>query len=162
VRAALSAPARFEAATRLGTDDVDDATDCLAAVQRRLRTAQNLDAGGVADEEVAKVVAAAREGRIVHEDAIDDHDRVVTLGTADEDRGRLADPAGACRVDPRSLGEQIGQHHRLTGPDSRRIEHGDRVADRGQRLGGSVGDHDDLVQTSLGARGRRLRACGVA
>jgi hypothetical protein len=45
---------------RVGGDDVDHAADGLAAPQGRLGAAQDLDAGDVADQQVAAVEAACR------------------------------------------------------------------------------------------------------
>ena len=85
---------------------VDDAADRLAAVHGAHRTAHDLDAVEVLGEEMGEVGRAVGRRGIVDGDAVDQHQHMVGIGAADEDRGLRA---GAARLLHRDAGHGL-QH----------------------------------------------------
>ena len=90
---------------RLG-DHVDDAADRLAAVHRAHGAAHDLDAIEVLGQQMREVGSAVRSRGIVDGDAVDQHQHVVGIGAANEDRGLRA---GTARLLHRDAGHRL-QH----------------------------------------------------
>ncbi len=95
--------------------DLDDATHGVAAVEGAERSPDHFDALHALGRQQAPVEAA--EERAVELDPVPQHQRVVRLRAADEDRRRLALRAGAHDVDPRDGAQQVGHCSRLAGGD---------------------------------------------
>ena len=125
-------------------DQVDDAADRLAAVHRAHRAAHDLDAVEVLGQQMREIGRAIGSRRIVDGDAVDQHQHMVGIGAADEDRRLRARPA---RLLHRDAGHglqhlarrpQLAALHLLLGND--RVARGDLV-----RVGReAVGGHDQF------------------
>ena len=106
----LRAP-QAERALASARDDVDHAADRVRAVERRLRTANDLDALDQLGREVGEIDLTERG--TLHAHAIDEHLHLIGVGAADRDRGRLAEAPGASDVDTRHTAERL-VHRRIT------------------------------------------------
>src|SRR5262249_14084777 len=128
VGAATDAQRRCQRALALACEDLDDAADGVRAVQARARTAHDLDPIDLIDWQVLK----RRRARRYPADAetVDEHQRLVGLGAAYENRADLAEPAGIGYLDTRKAIEQVLNRTRLQALDIIARDHGDR----GQRL----------------------------
>ena len=76
-------------------DDVDDAAHGVRAVERRLRSAQHLDALDVGEDERREVELAPGRDRVVDPDAVDHHQGVAHVAAADAHGLDVARAAGS-------------------------------------------------------------------
>ena len=129
----------------LAGDDVDDAADGVRTPLIASRPLDDLDALDGFERDVLECREAV--DAVVEAHAVNQHQRVVALGTADEDRGRrLADAAAADDVDARDLRDGLAdivglQQHELLARD-----HGHRGIDRRGRDRAAGGGDIDRVE----------------
>ena len=165
-RAGLDVEARLERPVGQGGDQVDHAADRLAAPQDRLRPAQDLDAGGVADGQVGEVVAAAGRGRVVHLDPVDHHHRLVGIGAADANAGERAEAAVAGEGHAGRADQEVGDDHRLAGVDRRFVDYRQRgrhfVGGDGHARGGNQDGFVRLIGEGGGGNQRESGNSGTA
>jgi hypothetical protein len=144
VAARLDAGAELRARGAAARDDVDDPADRLRAVQRGARALHDLDALDQFRGDVLQ--RRAPRGAGVHPHAVDQHERVVAVGAADERRRHLAGAAVARDLDAAVVAQQLGDVERVAALDRRAVDdhHGRqrlRGADRAAR-----GGDDHVVQ----------------
>jgi hypothetical protein len=146
---------------RAGGDQVDHASDGLAAPQHRLRPAQHLDARDVAGQEVAEVEAAAGRRRVVQLHPVDQHHRLVGLRPANADGGGRSLAAVAVDRDAGRLGQRVGDHHGLAPLQIGAVEHGDGGRGLRARRGRAFGGDDHRLHLRRGIlRADEIGRCG--
>ena len=166
--AALGAEAGVEAGTAVaaGTDfavhavrrageDVDHAGDGVRAPDRRARAAHDLDALDGGQRQVREIEDALAGGVDAH--AVDQHQRVVGVAAAQEQRVLRAAAAGAHQVDAGLLRQQVADVGDAAGFDVRARQHGHRLQGAFGRLFDAVAGDLHAVQPGrrvLGGRGQ--------
>ena len=137
--------------------DGDHAADGVRAIEAALGAAQDLDAGDAGDCHLAEVEGAA-DARIIGVDAVDDDLGVVSVGPADEHRGKAAGPPGLDDVQPRRALQGVGQGAPLSFFDVGRGDQGDRTGDLvdGRRRARRGDHHGGIVRRR---RGEVLAGC---
>lgn len=114
-------------------EDLDDAADCVGAVQARARPAHDLDAVDLVD---GKLLERRLTGRRRSDlDAIDENQQVIGVGAAHEHRGVLAEITGRCHGNSLQPRQQLEHRMRLQALDVGASDDGDGSSDGGQRLG---------------------------
>ncbi len=131
-------------AGRAAGDDVDHPADRVRAVERGARSLHDLDALDHRWRDVLQRRHADGAGVDAH--AVHQHQHVVRLGAAQEQRGLLAGPAEADRLDARAEAQRVGdigagQARKLLGRD-----HFDRGEHLGGRRGRARGGHDERLE----------------
>src|SRR5262249_2979747 len=106
-RPGLAAQRQAERAAALAGDDVDDAAHGIGAVEAAHGAADDLDALDVLGRQVGEVELAVRQ--VVGLDAVDQHQRVVALRTADAHLREVADPTAAIDRDARQATQGFGR-----------------------------------------------------
>ncbi len=124
-RARLAAGGGGESLFRSAGDDVDHAADGVGAIERALRSAQNLDARHLGGQQVAKVELGGERG-VVDLDPVDQNQGLVALRAANADLGESARGAGAADREPRHVAQRLGDD-----PHAAVLEH--LVLDHGHR-----------------------------
>ena len=153
-RADLGAHRHAQRALARAGDDVDDAADGVGAVEAAHGPADHLDALDVLGRQVGEVELAV--GDVVGLDAVDQHQRVVALGTADAHLREVADAAAAADGDARQAAQGVGGIAHLLGAQLLAGHHRDGVAD------GVGRDAADAVAGRRTVGGCRRRRCGAA
>jgi len=144
---------RRERTPRPAGEDLDHAAQRLRAVQAGERSAHDLDALDLLDRDVLQRGAAA--GRRPDPDAVHQHQHVVGLGAAQEQRRRLAGAAVVGQRHPGRAAQQVRQRVGLQAFDVVAVDHGDRGEGLVLGSGGARGGDDDLVE--VGGRIERMR-----
>jgi hypothetical protein len=146
-----AAAERHARVARLAGEDLDDAADRVRAVERRARPAHHLDAVDLLERNDLEGRAAERGG--ADPNAVDQQQRVIGVGAADEHRALLAEPAGTVDFDAGEIGEQILHREHLARFDVGTRQHRDREERLILGLRHTRGGNDDLLQL-IGRGGR--------
>ncbi len=107
IEAAGTDPGLEKRAISAACNDINHAPDRIGAKQRGTSALDDLDALDHFGGNVLNGSATQRAGIDAH--TVDEHERVVTFGTAHEDRCRLARSAIATDVDARLHPQQFGK-----------------------------------------------------
>ena len=147
--ARLDAAAILRAAAR---DHVDDAADGVRTVQRRARTLDDFDALDQFGRDVLDRGAADGPGIDAH--AVNQHEHVIGVCAAQEQRSLLAGAAEARHLDPGAHAQQVAEIRGRLAPQFRAgddIDACDRAIRRNFRAGG--GDDDGFQRMGAGDGG---------
>ena len=155
-RSCRSPPARCRLVRAAARDDVDDAADRVGAVQRRARALDDLDA---LDELGRDVLHRRRaDGAGIDAQAVDQHQHVVRLRAAQEQRSLLAGAAEARHLDAGHEAQRVAE----VGGRPRRGRRGESRStlartSAGGTLGARGGDDDGFECRAAGGSGKQYQ-----
>ena len=123
-------------------EHLDHPTDGVGTVQTAHRPGHHLDAFDLAHRDVLEGAGAGGGGLQAH--AVDQHQGLIGIGAAQENRGGLAGTAGRRHLDPAELTQHLAQCHRAAGLEFARTDHARRRQAVRQRLDHAIGRHHRL------------------